>query len=241
MSDYLVKIQALLQEACHTEEHVINRIAAVITARLAKGGIIQLFGCGHSNLIAQEPFYRAGGLVPVMPVYNESIMLHNGAVQASINEKDSAISKEIVKSLSFGEYDTLFVISNSGRNPAPIEVAQSAVSSGVYTVGILSRHYTSESHPSKHHSGLRLEEVVDESLNNHSPAGDGILKTGAQQLYGSSSSLLSIALLNAVLTRVIQLMEKQVIEPPIFMSGNDDNSQEHNEKMVERYRDRIQF
>ncbi|TDL31041.1 sugar isomerase domain-containing protein [Jeotgalibacillus sp. S-D1] len=241
MSDYLARIQELLQEAYSTEKMAIERIAAVMTDRLAKGGIVQLFGCGHSNLIAQEPFYRAGGLVPVMPINSEPIMLHNGAVQASVNEKDTDVSKEIVKNLTFGKYDTLIVISNSGRNPAPIEVARAASTSGIYTVGILSRNYTADSHPSRHHSGLRLEEVVDDSLNNHSPVGDGILTTNSHQLYGSSSSILGIALLNAVLTQVIRLTEKQGIEPPVFKSGNDDDSQEHNEKLVQRYSDRIQF
>ncbi|MGD7044663.1 sugar isomerase domain-containing protein [Jeotgalibacillus proteolyticus] len=242
MNDYLKSVQALLAKAASTEEEVIERIAAKLVQKIHNGGIIQLFGCGHSNLLAQEPYYRAGGLVPVTSINVEAVMLHNGGVLASANEKDEALAKKIANLTSFEKNDVLIVISTSGRNPVPIEAAQKARANSIYTIGLLSQNYSKESHPSKHSSGLRLEESVDDVINNHSPLGDSMLKLkNNDQPFGSSSSVIGTALLHALFTRVVQLMENGGITPPIFRSGNDDDSLSHNQQLVARYRDRIDF
>ena len=79
MNAYFKEIESLMKKVIHEEQQSVEKIAAEMTKRLSLGGIVQLFGSGHSHLIAEEPFFRAGGLVPVRPIIVESLMLHNGA------------------------------------------------------------------------------------------------------------------------------------------------------------------
>ena len=90
MHSYFQKIQQLLEKVIRDEQEAITEAAELIAGRIGKGGILQLFGCGHSHLLAQEAYYRAGGLVPVQPIMLEPIMLHVGALTSSQNEKDAS-------------------------------------------------------------------------------------------------------------------------------------------------------
>lgn len=78
MHAYFSEIEKLIQVVKEQEAVRINEAARIIVQRLQRGGIIQLFGCGHSQLLAQEAFYRAGGLVPVRPIFIEPLALHAG-------------------------------------------------------------------------------------------------------------------------------------------------------------------
>lgn len=90
MNTYFQQVNRYLTMVAQQESEQINRVAQLIVKRLVQGGIIQLFGSGHSMLLAQECYFRAGGLVPVKPIHIESLMLHQGARQSSQNEKKQA-------------------------------------------------------------------------------------------------------------------------------------------------------
>ena len=90
MNTYFQQVNRYLTMVAQQESNQLMHIAKQIVKRLTKGGIIQLFGSGHSMLLAQECYYRAGGLVPVKPIHIESLMLHQGARQSSQNEKKQA-------------------------------------------------------------------------------------------------------------------------------------------------------
>ncbi|MEK4137884.1 SIS domain-containing protein [Kurthia sp. FSL E2-0154] len=94
----------------------------MIYQSIEQGGILQLFGCGHSQLIAQGAYYRAGGLVPAKAVYIEPLMLHKGAAISSENEKDLSRIEEYWPHFEFQSHDVLIVISKRGKNAVPIEI-----------------------------------------------------------------------------------------------------------------------
>ncbi len=240
MIRYFSDIQELLTDVCDKEERSVEKIATEIKDRLDQGGIIQLFGCGHSHLLAAEGYYRAGSLVPVQPIFIESLMLHGGAVESSNNEKNPDFINTFAHRLDFKPQDVVIIISNSGRNPVPIDVALLAKEAGAYTVSIQSLHYNEEEHPSKHKSGSRLEGVVDAKLNTHIPLGDSILSSN-DSIFGPASSVIANVLLHGTFSRVIELMIEDGAIPPIFRSGNLEGNKEHNDKMIEQYSKRIQF
>lgn len=240
MNSYFIAIESLMKKVFDQEQQSVERIAEEMAKRLSRGGIIQLFGCGHSHLIAAEPYFRAGGLVPIQPVFVEPLMLHEGAMRSSENEKDAEYIRTFEGEMDIQPDDTLIVISTSGRNPVPIDVAYKAKECGAYTVSIQSLSYTASNQPSKHHSGHRLEEVVDRILNTGVPVGDGLLAWEGLP-YAPASSVIGNALLHATLSRVIEMMIESGIEPPIFKSGNLDGSAEHNERLVAKYGARIRF
>ncbi len=240
MNPYFSAIETLMKKVFHEEQQSVEKIAAEITQRLSRGGIIQLFGCGHSHLIAEESFFRAGGLVPVQPIFVESLMLHKGATQSSANEKDPEFIHTFAGQLDFRPEDTIIIISTSGRNSVPIDVAYKAKECGAYTVSIQSLQYNGAEQSSKHESGNRLEAVVDDILNTHVPVGDGLITTEGIS-YGPASSVIGNTLLHAAFSRVSEMMIESGIEPPVFKSGNLDGSTAHNERMIATYADRIKF
>lgn len=238
MDAYFTEIEKLIHVVKEKESACIKEAAQIIVQRLQKGGIIQLFGCGHSQLLAQETFYRAGGLVPVRPIFIEPLALHAGAIASSINEKDPAIIEQHKKQFDFRENDICIVISTSGRNSAPIDAALLAKNANVLVLSLQSLEYREQA--TRHHSGLRLEEVVDHVINTHIPIGDGVLHAQNMQ-YAPASTVIGSLLLNALFSEVIEEIAKTSTELPIFVSNNVDSDWSHNEIMIANYQDRIDF
>ncbi|MCP3027843.1 sugar isomerase domain-containing protein [Halobacillus sp. A5] len=236
---YLSKAADLLRQLEHSGDR--RGISTVIAEKLKAGGIIHLFGCGHSSLLAQEPYYRAGGLVPVRPLVIEPLLLSQGAVQSSIAEKTNGFVHDYLAGEDIREDDVLIVISTSGRNPAPVDAALFGQEQGTYTIGLLSMEY-SNGQPSRHNSGKRLEDVVEAVIDTQVPVGDAVLnEEGIAQFFAPLSSVAGTALLQDLLAKTIVSLKDMGEEPPIFMSGNLDGVEEHNRRLVERYKDRIEF
>ncbi|SDN71401.1 Uncharacterized protein, contains SIS (Sugar ISomerase) phosphosugar binding domain [Psychrobacillus sp. OK028] len=238
MQSYWKEINTLLEQVAEHEKENIANASKLIADRIKKGGILQLFGCGHSHLLAQEAYYRAGGLVPVAPITLEPLMLHKGALTSSQNEKDPTFIDRNKDQISFEPNDILIVISTSGRNPAPIDMAFLGKEAGILVLSLQSLLYKDQE--GRHSSGKRLEQVVDIALNTHVPVGDGLLSNKGLQ-YGPASTVVGAALLNALLCEVIEEISKETEELPVFKSANLSDSHLHNEAMMEKYKKRIDF
>lgn len=238
MQSYWKEINILLEKVAQQENENIENASKLIAERIKKGGILQLFGCGHSHLLAQEAYYRAGGLVPVAPINIEPLMLHKGALTSSSNEKDPTLIGQYRDQVSFESNDILIVISTSGRNPAPIDMAFLGKEAGILVISLQSLSYRDQE--GRHASGQRLEEVVDIVLNTYVPVGDGLLSNKGLQ-YGPASTVVGAALLNALICQVIEEISQESEELPVFKSANLSDSQFHNETMLKKYRNRIDF
>lgn len=236
---YFKEMTKLIQTVMTEEAEPITEAAGLISERLEQGGIIQLFGCGHSHLLALEPYYRAGGLVPVKPIISEPVMLHRGGEYASRNEKDPLFKEQLLPGLSLDARDTVIVISTSGRNPVPIDVARAAVEAGSLTIALSSLFY--HSFPARHDGGMRLEEVAHRTINTHVPVGDAVLTGDSDTGFGPSSTVLAGLLLQGLLSEVVRIMADRGLVPPVFKSGNIEGNDEHNRLLMDRYRDRISF
>ncbi len=220
------------------ENTLLAEAAQMIVSRLQSGGIVQLFGCGHSHLLAQDAFYRAGGLVPVRPITIEPLTLHAGALTSSKNEKDPSIIVRHKDEFQFQENDVCIVISTSGRNNAPIEAAMLAKQSGVLVMSMQSLEYCEQ--PTRHISGKRLEDVVDVVINTHIPIGDGLLHHQQIQ-YAPASTVIGSAVLQALFSQVIELLAECQEVLPVFESNNVESNKHHNEIMIANYQSRINF
>ncbi|MFG6147734.1 sugar isomerase domain-containing protein [Halobacillus sp. B23F22_1] len=238
---YLSKAAEQILRLEESTNERMTSISQTIAEKLKAGGIIHLFGCGHSSLLAQEPYYRAGGLVPVRPIIIEPLMLHHGAVKSSVYEKTSHLVQDHIAEEDVREEDVLIVISTSGRNPAPIDAAKFGRKKCAYVIGMLSMEYASNQ-PSRHESGKRLEDVVDAVIDTQVPLGDALLKEeGVPTAFAPLSSVVGVALIQDLLAKTVVRLKEMGEVPPVFMSGNLDGVEEHNSKLVERYKHRIEF
>ncbi|WP_374054723.1 SIS domain-containing protein [Rossellomorea sp. FM04394] len=239
ISTYFEKIQEKLHIVQSNEADKMTVLAGKISSAIQQDGIIQLFGCGHSHILSEEVFYRAGGLVPINPILIEPLMLHEGAVRSSQLERAEEYAGDFMNAQDIQSHDVVIVLSTSGKNPVPIDVALLAKEKGAYVVSISAFDYV-EKETSRHPSGKFLSEVVDLAINNHSVVGDAVLTDDRVAVpFSPSSTVIGAAILNGVMAGAIQNMLEEGFEPPIFISGNVDGADDHNEGLIEKYRKRI--
>lgn len=233
-------------------EHIISAIGAIRdgqrekllqAARLAadtieKDGIIYIFGCGHSGILACEGFYRAGGLVCVSPIFCEPIMLHEGAAESSRLEKLSGFAEGLKDMYKLESRDMMFIVSTSDKNAVPVEYAEYVRSLGLPTVAICSSAYfDQEVHnaPGKH-----LHEVCDMYIDNCAPFGDAcLMPEGASTGMTPLSTLTGVYIINSVLAEATQLALDRGVDVPIYCSGNIPGGAERNRALIERFQPRI--
>lgn len=236
---YFDEIRTMLSQVEQTENEAMNQAAEKIAESIQSGGIVHLFGCGHSHILTEEVFYRAGGLVPIRPIFVEQLMLHEGAVRSSELERQNGLGKTFMEDQDIRPGEVMVVLSTSGRNPVPVDAALIAKAKGAVTVGITSLDY-SKSQPSRHDSGKHLYNSVDIVINNYAVQGDAVLHHDQVKVpFTPTSTVIGAAILNAVLAKAVVLMAENGFEPPVFLSGNIDGADNHNQALIEKYKGRI--
>lgn len=237
--EYLKHIFALLEKLETTQEETIDRVAQTCADAIEKGGLLYFFGTGHSHMICEEPFYRAGGLACVYPILEADLMLHAGASKSSGYERLEGVGDLAVANTGLGKGDVLFVISNSGRNCAVIDAALEAKQRGAVTVAITSMDHTTHV-TSRHSSGMKLYQVCDYVLDNGGEVGDAcVALPGMAQKIAPTSSVIDSTLVNLILVNTVQRLLQKGITPPVFMSANTDAGDEANQAVLRQYKPRI--
>ena len=237
--EYLRNIQKLLEKLENTQEQVIEQVAEVCADCIYNGGLLYFFGTGHSHMICEEPFYRAGGLASIYPILETDLMLHEGASKSSSYERLEGLGNVVVSHTPLGKGDVLFLISNSGRNCAIIDAALEAKKRGAVTVAITSMNHTTNV-ASRHSSSLNLYQVCDFVLDNGGIMGDASVSLdGLPQKITPTSSVIDITLVNLVLVNTVELLLQKGMTPPVFTSANTDQGDSANKNILETYKSRI--
>ena len=237
--EYLRNIQKLLEKLENTQEQVIEQVAEICADCIYNGGLLYFFGTGHSHMICEEPFYRAGGLASIYPILETDLMLHEGASKSSSYERLEGLGNVVVSHTPLGKGDVLFLISNSGRNCAVIDAALEAKKRGAVTVAITSMNHTTNV-ASRHSSSLNLYQVCDFVLDNGGIVGDASVSLdGLPQKIAPTSSVIDITLVNLVLVNTVELLLQKGMTPPVFTSANTDQGDSANKNILETYKSRI--
>ena len=236
---YLKNIIDLLEKLESTQEEVIEQVSAVCADRIYNGGLLYFFGTGHSHMVCEEPFYRAGGLACVYPILETDLMLHEGASKSSGYERLEGLGNIVIANTGLGKGDILFIASNSGRNCAVIDAALEAKKRGAITVAITSMNHTTQV-SSRHSSSLNLYQVCDYVLDNGGVAGDASVQLpGLSQNIAPTSSVIDLTLVNLIMVNIVERLLEKGMNPPLFMSSNSDGGDKANRSVLEVYRERI--
>lgn len=237
---YINTCLTMLQRLRDEQMDKIQEAARIIAEAIIGGHSFFAFGCTHSNLPVQEVFYRAGGLMLVNPIFPPGLSLDTRPpTMTSQMEQMEGYGRLIFRNVPAKEGDVLVLISTSGRNAVPIEVAMEAKKRGLTVIAITALDY-SRSLTSRHSSGKKVYELADLVLDNYSPRGDAALELeGLPQKTGSTSGVVASVMLHAIISQVVENLMAKGFAPPIYMSGNLDGGAEHNEHMLEAYKDRI--
>lgn len=234
---YLGVLQQQLQLAFEGQSTSLDRAAEVVAAALLGGHWIFLAGTGHSHLLALELFYRAGGLVRAVPILDEDLMLHRSASDSSGFERESGRAEHLLDRYGVARGDALFVISNSGRNAVPVELALGGRARGATVIAMTSvRH--SLAFESRHSSGRRLMDVADVVLDNAGVVGDAAVEVAPGWAMGPTSTAVGAALLEALAAEGAARATQRGWEPEIYASSNG-AGEAGNRRHLDRYRGRI--
>lgn len=239
MHRYVEIVQEKIRDMVTSQQKILQEAAEKIADAVTKGGILHVLGTGHSHMIAEELFYRAGGALFVNPILDSGFMLHDGAVKSTKMERLEGYAEAVLESVDIQENDVFLVVSNSGRNVLPIEATMYMKEKGLYTISITSLQH-SKSVSSRHKSGKRLFELTDLTLDNYGEEGDAVLSLPGQLgSYGPTSTVTGVILAQTLMSMTIEELHKRGEDPGIIRSANLDGSDEHNERLIEKYRRRI--
>lgn len=235
---FLPRICELLRQVEEKENDAIEKAAHAAYRSIQSGGLLHVFASGHSHMIAEELFFRAGGLVPVNPILADPLLVQEGAIQSMLNERKPGLAEKILEDIALKEGDTIIISSNSGINSVPVEAAAYAKKRGLTVVGITSLAATKVL-PSKQTEGRKLFELCDIVIDNHVPMGDGLLTLPDGVVTGGASTFSSLYIAQRIVLKIENLYLADGKQPPVFKSANVPGGTEYNDALIAEYRDKI--
>lgn len=239
--EYAQSMQKILDSIVEQEMPVILKAADVLANAVAQDGIVYTFGTGHSHVIAEDVAYRAGGLVPVDAILEAALTGHEKVRQSEFMERVEGISKVILDYYNPSPHDAIVIISNSGRNAAPVEMAEQAHKRGMPVIAITSLAHSMGT-TSRVSSGKKLYELADIVIDNHCIKGDAMVRMeGLPMPVGAGSGVAGLFILHTLIVQTIQALIDKGIKPPVFMSGNLDGADLVNVPLRERYKGRVKI
>jgi len=221
MEEFFEQVSTQLEKVSETQGAAIEAAARLILDTLRGGHRIFVFGSGHSNLLTSEIVYRAGEVPIYTPIFVGGLLptdypYHRGALL----ERTSGIAASVLDSIPVKEGDAILVISNSGRNHVPVEMALGARARGLKVIALTSLGFSSQV-PSRHPSGKKLYELADVVLDNCAPHGDAAVEVpGARGRIGPLSTILGATILHALSCKVCDLVLEMGLTPAVCLSAN---------------------
>ncbi len=237
---YIDNVNDCLTRAWSLGAESIDHAADLICEATKAKKNVYAFGCSHAGILAEEIFYRSGGMVTVNPIFFPGFMLNTRPVtMTSMLERLPGLAKIIFSENKLSAGDVLIIHSVSGRNTVPVEMAEEAARNGVHTIAITNLEY-STSVTSRAPSGKKLYEVCDIVIDNCGCVSDAAVKLdGLPERIGPTSTAVGAALLNALVIEAVEKLLAQNVVPPVFMSANIDGGTEHNARILSEYKDNI--
>jgi len=242
---YYNRATALLEAVREHELPAVEQAAALCAERIAAGGLVFLFGSGHSRMMCEEMTPRQGCFPGFVAMVELSVSTHasivgtNGLRAPLHLEKFEGYAEQLLSSFKFGPHDVLMVISTSGIRPLPVEMAMGAKDRGMPVIAMVSVEHCRNSQ-SNHSSGRKLIDLADIILNNHCPPGDcAVPLEGLEWMTGPTSTVTGAMLINMLRCQTAANLLERGIKPELLPShqfvGND-SAEEQLERFYEAYR-----
>jgi len=216
--EYATAALELCELAIRAELPGIRAAAVRIADAIEAGHRWWAFGAGHSHLIAEELWGRAGGIAEVHAILEPSLMLHEGFAKSSAMERLPGLAAVLADVHGIAAGDVLLVVSNSGRNAAPVELAEIARERGLTVIALTSVNHGSAV-TSRAPSGRRLVEIADIVLDNHGPRGDALLEREGGAV-GATSTVVGALIVQCLAAEVVGVLDGRGVAIEVYRSQN---------------------
>lgn len=222
---YLDAAQAMLDAIRTTQVAPIARAAALCASSIAAGGLVHLFGTGHSRIPVEEIFPRHGSFPGFHPITELSLTYHtqvvgaNGQRQAMFLERVEGFGEVILRNFVFGPHDSFIIFSNGGVNEVVIDVALGAKRRGMPVIAVASLAHCLASE-ARHSSGQRLPDIADVVIDNCAPVGDALVRIdGLAYPVGAGSTVGYAIVVNMLKCMVADALTQRGQPPLVLTSG----------------------
>lgn len=230
---YYATATDMLARAREKNAATLATIVPLIGRSIADGGVLHTFGSGHSEMIAREIIGRAGGLMPVTGLFDPGYGFSENVVGYG-----TRLAQRHDHHYGLRSGEVIIVISNSGKNASPIEVALYAKQKGLTVVGLTSLAMSATA-ATVHPGGKNLHAIADHTLDNLGVPGDAIVEVTSGQYAGPTSTFIGCTLLNLLMLDVLGWLRDNGCELPLVRSQNLPGGMESNIALSQRYRTRL--
>jgi uncharacterized phosphosugar-binding protein len=223
----------LLKRLAEVNRPTLQKLGPVIGRSVAAGGVIHTFGSGHSEIISREIVGRAGGLVCVSGIFDPG-----GGFSENVVGYGARLAERYDHAHGLRAQEVMIVISNSGKNASPIEMALYAKQKALTVVGLTSVSLARTA-PTAHPGGQNLPTIADYVLDNCGVSGDALVDVAEGVRAGPTSTLAGVMLLNLLFLEVIEWLKAGGHPLPLLRSQNLAGAMEYNRALAQKYAGRL--
>lgn len=229
---YFLKVQQTMDQVVQTQKEKMKAAANCCVQAMLENKPLFFFGTGHSHMLAEEAFYRAGGLKQVTPILETALMLHEGAAKSTRMERLGGYASVLLEEYGVNKEDLIFIFSNSGLNAVPVEMALGAKERGATVIAVTNVRQSMEAKP-RHTSGKKLYEIADIVIDNCGPVGDAaVVLEPSKQAVGPTSTVIGAFIVNSIVVQASEEYAKHGRVPHIFVSANMEGGDDHNAQLM---------
>ena len=192
---------------------------------ILSGRMVHLFGSGHSRIMVEEMWPRYGSFPGFHPMVELSLSYHhpvvgsNGQRQAMYLENVSGLAERILRNYQFQAQDSALVISSSGCNVVPIEMAEGFQQRGVFVVALISSAH-SQASQSQRPDGKKLSDFADLILDTGAPVGDSMVTLpNLETPVAPGSTVGGCIIVNCLKAEIAQLLVSNGQPPRVLTAG----------------------
>ncbi len=234
----------ILEKIQQTQGSGIEQASEICAEAIGAGGLVHLFGTGHSRIPVEEMFPRYGSYPGFNPIVELSMTFHtqvvgaNGQRQAMFIERTPGLAEVILSNFNFAPKDALIVFSAGGRGAVVVEMARGARRRGLPVIAVtsLAQSEAGEVDPLV---GARLYDEADVVIDLCTPAGDALcrLEGLAETPVGPGSTLAAVAVADAIKVRTAELLVAAGKMPPVITSATEVGRERSQELFDAAYRE----
>lgn len=225
IDDYLQKCEKIIHTII-AQKKEMEKAAALFAASILAGRVVHVFGSGHSRIMVEEMWPRYGSFPGFNPIVELSLTYHNNVVgangqrQAMYLENVSGLAERILRNFGLSEKDTALIISSSGCNIVPIEMAELFQKKKIKVVALITKEH-SEKSTSKRSDGKKLSDFADIVLDTGAPVGDSMIYiTGLKTPVSPGSTVGGVMIVNSIKAEVARLLMEAGKPPKVLTASS---------------------